>query len=146
MESGNFKDYVRLSGRANYRLWSIQVRGHLHERNLWDVVEFGIAKTEADINAVGRTERANDEAFFIMAARLSNDLAAHIEEETSAHILWKKFESMFTLRSNAVVAATFRRYMECKYEGDITKYFSLIESAINQIKCHSSSIDKVMWL
>ncbi|KAJ2329990.1 hypothetical protein IWW51_000238, partial [Coemansia sp. RSA 2702] len=62
-----------------------------------------------------------------MAARLSNDLAAHIEEETSAHVLWKKFESMFTLQSNAVVAATFRRYMECKYEGNITKYFSLIE-------------------
>ncbi|KAL6179251.1 hypothetical protein ACLB2K_050767 [Fragaria x ananassa] len=137
---GSRSTMVRLNN-SNWITWKPRMEDILYCKDLHEPIEGVEAKTEGTLDA--NWKKMNRKAIGHIREWVDDSVFHHVANETDAHELWKKLESLFEKKTAAKKAFLIKEFVNMKYSDDVrvTKHLNNFQSTINQLTTMGMAIN-----
>ncbi|KAK9906214.1 hypothetical protein M0R45_002714 [Rubus argutus] len=129
---------------SNWITWKPRMEDILYCKDLHEPIEGATGRPEGTSEAAWT--KSNRKAIGYIREWVDESVFHHVSNETNAHDLWKKLESLFEKKTAAKKAFLFKELVNLKYRDGIsvTEHMNNFQGVINQLTTMEMKIDDEM--
>ena len=137
---GSRSTMIRLN-HSNWITWKPRMEDIFYCKDLHEPIEGDDAKPEGTTPAAWT--KMNRKAIGHIREWVDDSVFHHVANETSAHELWLKLESLFEKKTTAKKDFLIKELVNMKYRGGVrvTEHLNNFQSVLNQLATMSMKID-----
>lgn len=117
---------------SNYSIWKSKMEDILYCKDLYDLVLGDTTKPTTMSN--GGWKKLCRKTIGTIRQWIDDSVFHHVAQETEAHTLWKKLETLYERKNAQSKAFTIRKLVNLKYRdgGSVAKHLSILSIRLHQ--------------